>query len=146
MTTVNIENNTARIIVLFATDAFPEGVRLVPGKNSVPVKYLDEMRGRMVSPQSGPAFSPGVRLLEDLQEKVRIVTSNGTHSGPQITIFTKDQTGREDGPPHPASLETYKVEVALAMVSVTSDKTALKSWTKDPREEVAKAAKAKLTA
>jgi hypothetical protein len=151
MTTCKIENNTARLLGLPPTDSFPAGIRLVPGLNNVPEDYLDELKARAVQPEPKPDGTPravrypGRELLDDYLVPVRIVKPDSVHTGPQITILTNDQAGREEGPPPPHDLSRYeKVEVAVALVKSTKDRTALKAYTKDKRQEVAAAARAKL--
>ena len=73
------------------------------------------------------------------------VTINGTTFGPQITIYTDDQAGREDGIPSPHDLDGLKLTAAVKFVEATNDAEALKRWQKiDKRAEVKAACAAKL--
>jgi len=151
MATCKIENNTARLLGLPPTDSFPAGLRLVPGLNNVPEDYMEELQARVLTPDPKsdgtprPVRYPGREVLADLQIPVRIVTPDSITNGPQITIFTDDQVGREEGPPAPHDLSKYdKLEVALALVRSTRDRKALKEYTKDRRPEVATAARERL--
>ena len=151
MTTCKIDNNTARLLGLPPTDSFPSGLRLVPGLNNVPEEYMAELNERTVlqEPKADgtprPVRYPGREVLADLQVPVRIVTPDSVSTGPQITIYTDDQAGREEGPPAPHDLSRYdKVEVAVALVRSTKDRKALKEYVKDRRPEVSAAARARL--
>lgn len=158
-----IENHTSRLIVLPSTLSFPNGIRLIPGLNTVPVMYLEELEaystparevlvgGRKV--QRKERF-PGREVLEDLQKPVtrpnsersfHIAAHNGLarYSGPQITIYPDAMEDRPDGPPPPEFLPTKK-EQALPIIAVTTDRAALKRWSQQGRGEVAQAAAAKL--
>jgi hypothetical protein len=146
---VKIENNTIAAIYLFATETFPAGIRLLPGLNTVPTKYLEELKSHIVASEgkngkAGKPISPGVLLLEDLQQSVRYVTMEGTKYGPRITIYSDDQAGREDGPVPPADLRGYTDAQALVAVKLTSDVNVLKRWASDPRRDVKNAIAAKL--
>jgi hypothetical protein len=46
ITVTVITNNLKRLIVLPPTDSFPNGLRLVPGDNDVPHKYLRELESK----------------------------------------------------------------------------------------------------
>lgn len=151
MPTCKIENNTACLLGLPPTESFPSGLRLVPGLNSVPEDYMLELKTRAVNPEPRadgtprPVRYPGQEALDAFQVPVRIVTPDGTHTGPQITIYTDDQAGREEGPPPPHDLSKYeKPEVAIALVRSTRDRKALKEYTKDKRPAVAAAARERL--
>jgi hypothetical protein len=152
MATCKIENNTARLLGLPPTETFPAGVTLVPGLNSVPESFIEELREKVVTPEPKADGTPrqvrypGREALDGLLIPVRIVKPDSVHTGPQITIFTDEQVGREEGPPIPHDLSKYeKVEVAVALVRATSDKTALKAYTKDKRQAVREAAQARLS-
>lgn len=147
-----IENHTARVIILPALDEFPMGVRLVPGLNTVPKKYLHQLQEYTIetAPRGGAKRGvvryPGRDTLAQLQEPVTIVTSRGTFEGPQITIYEDAMIGRPDGI-IPESLDTYKKEAALKFIEITSDRAALKRWAKSSRDpEVKMTANAKLMA
>lgn len=151
MTTCKIDNNTARLLGLPPTENFPAGLRLVPGLNNVPLDYLDELKAREIAPEPKPDGKPravrypGREALDNLLVPVKIVKPDGATFGPQITIYTDDQAGREEGPPAPHDLSKYeKEEVAIALVRSTKDRGALKSYAKDKRPAVAAAARAKL--
>jgi len=152
MATCKIENNTSRIIKLFATESFPNGIPLVPGENNVPKRYMEEMRERtrpeVVLPtgKKRPRGYPGRESLARLLEPVRIVTSQGVHRGPQITIYEDAQASPEEGPPPPLDLDKYNESTAISLIKVTKDKKALKRWAEDRRPAVATAAVERLQA
>ena len=144
-----IENNTSAFIHLFATPSFPAGVRLIPGLNTVPKLFMDEFNEHSALTESKPNKPgvlryPGREVLADLQKVVQFYTAEGPRTGPRVTLYTDDQAGREDGPMPPQDLRGMKEEAAIATVRVTSDKAALKRWSKDTRSAVASAATAKL--
>lgn len=154
-TVKRIENNTSCILTLPPVEEFPMGVRLVPGLNSVPLKYLDalesfEVEGGMVRRGAKeiqtPNQFPGRRALELLQQPVRIVRAQGEHFGPQITIYELGDAaveGRDDGPPAPPSLPQNK-DAAMAIVRATTDRKALKRWSEQGNGEANQAAGARL--
>jgi hypothetical protein len=144
-----IENNTSAFIYLFATPSFPSGLRLIPGLNTVPKLFMDEFQEHSAMTEATPVRAsvlryPGREVLEGLQAVVSYHTAEGPRTGPRITIYTDDQVGREDGPIPPQDLKGIKEEAAIATIRVTSDKAALKRWSKDNRSAVASAAMAKL--
>jgi hypothetical protein len=154
-TVKRIENNTSCILTLPCTDGFPLGIRLVPGLNSVPLKYLSELNDFEVEGgiirrgakevQTENQF-PGRKALEMLQQPVRIVRATGEHFGPQITIYElgdKAVEGRDDGPPAPPSLPQNK-DAAMAIVRATTDRAALKRWSEQGNGEAQQAAGARL--
>lgn len=150
MPTCKIENNTACLLGLPPTDSYPSGLRLVPGLNNVPEEYMEELQSRSVMPEPKadgtprPARYPGREALAAFQIPVRIVTPDSVTTGPQITIFTDDQAGREEGPPAPTDLGKYDDKVAVALVRSTKDRKALKAYTQDKRAAVATAARERL--
>lgn len=150
MTTCKIENNTDRLLGLPPTDSLPAGLRLVPGLNNVPEEYMTELKTRAVMPEPRadgtprPVRYPGQEALDAYLIPVRIVKVDSIHVGPQITIFTDDQAGREEGPPAPTDLGKYEDKVAVALVRSTKDRKALKEYTKDKRPAVATAARERL--
>lgn len=147
-----IENNTSCYITLPPVDEFINGIRLMPGLNTVPIKYLEaleefelparefEKNGKKV--MSKPEF-PGRKALEQLQLNVRIVRAQGEHFGPQITIHEDPMADREDGPPPPPSLPQNK-DAAMALIRATTNRAALKRWSEQGTGEVPQAAAAKL--
>ena len=146
-----IENNTSAFIYLFGTPSFPMGVRLIPGLNTVPKLFMDEFNEHTAMTEKTPVKEsvvrfPGREVLADLQKVVSYHTAEGPRTGPRVTVYTDDQAGREDGPMPPQDLRGLKEEAAIATIRVTSDKAALKRWTKDTRAAVSSAANAKLNA
>lgn len=147
-----IENHCDRFIHLSPTDGFVRGINLSPGLNTVPAAYMEELQAleapqeKLPNGKSRPMRYPGRELLQQLQQRVRIVSSDKDIFSPQITIYTPEQApDREDGLPPPPTLDGYTSEkAALAMVSVTTDKEALTRWTRDKRRVVAQAAAEKL--
>lgn len=141
---LKIENNTARVILLFPTDSFPEGIKLVPGLNTVPALYMEEFKGREVATESragkpGKSRFPGREVLEQLKEPVRIVTKDGIRIGPQITVYEDQQVGREDGTPPPQSLKGLNDIAAEKIIEITSDRKALKRWAEEGGAHASKA-------
>jgi hypothetical protein len=126
------------LIILPCTDTFPNGLRLIPGLNSVPLDYFEELNGLYKEPRSVMTKSgnkkqtkerwPGRVQLAKLQESVRLVTARGEDFGPQITIY-EDIQDRPDGPPAPLNLPV-NVEAAKAVIRQTADRDALKRWAK----------------
>lgn len=147
--TVVIENNTSAFILLFPTDGFPQGIRLLPGNNDVPVRYLEELKEHAVTTEArggkpGPIRYPGREVLESLQTPITYYTVDGKVRGPRITIYERDQVARPEGPMAPIDLKAYKDEAAKIVIKTCSDKAALKRWMKDNRQEIAAAAGARL--
>jgi len=146
---LRIENNTERLLGLPPTQNFPVGVKLIPGLNTVPAGYMAELEAfevdTEVNGKKGPKRYPGREAVALLQQPVKIVTSNGTHRGPQITVFTDDQAGRPEGPPAPEDLKDMKEAAAAKIIAVTTDREALKRWqANDNRPGVQAALAAKL--
>jgi len=160
LTVVRIENNTLGFIFLPPTINYPRGFRLLPGLNSIPERYMAELKSYAVP--NNPKFEydevtgeerkvpggirrPGLEALEALQKPV-VIRRIGTESfGPQITIHRDPLVDREDGPPPPVSLPGDAKAAALIIAS-TTDLGALKRWTKDKRLEVSQAAEARMLA
>jgi hypothetical protein len=147
-----VENNTAKFIVLPATKTYPRGIILRPGMNTpdsvpglqtVPGKYIDELTSRKVVDAEGQERSPGRELLEQLTSRVRIITSDGTRWGAQITLYDDAQVERPDGI-IPESIAQYSPEAAEAMIRAISDKEALRRWSTEREPTRAAAAAAKL--
>lgn len=134
----HIENHTSHLIILPCTDTFPNGLRLIPGLNSVPIAFFEELNGlfkevRTVMTKSGNKKQtkerwPGRDSLAKLLQPVRLVTARGEDFGPQITIY-EDIQDRPDGPPAPLNLPV-NVEAAKAVIRQTADREALKRWAK----------------
>ena len=146
---LRIENHTHAFIYLFPTPSFPNGLRLVPGENDVPSLFMDEFQAHSVVSEApggkpGPVRYPGRDALAQLQEVVTINKVDGRTRGPRITIYTSAQAGHAEGPMHPIDLKAYQPAGALALIKVTTDKTALKRWSTDHRPAVAAAATSKL--
>lgn len=146
---LRIENNTERLLGLPPTQSFPAGVRLIPGLNTVPAGYMAELDAAEaethINGKPGPKRFPGRDALALLLKPVKIVKTNGTHRGPQITVFTDEQAGRDDGPPAPEDLKDMKEAAAIKIVAVTNDREALKRWQgNDKRQGVQAAISAKL--
>ncbi len=150
----HIENHTSHLIILPCTDTFPNGVRLIPGLNSVPMDYFEELNAltkpaREVVTKSGlkkmtKLRYPGRDTLDKLLTPVRLVTARGEDFGPQITIY-EDVQDRPDGPPAPMVLPV-NVEAAKAVIRTCSDRKALERWSKagNGKGEVAQFARAVL--
>jgi hypothetical protein len=157
MSVTKIENNTDRAFILLPpTESHPQGVRLLPGLNSVPDLYLEELeaitrrKADVMSPDGktvkGALWHPGQRELARLQKPVRIDKADGTRTGPQITIYPKGsvQDQMPDGLPPPHDLQPYREPAALMFIEQCKDADALKRWVKDDRKTVAKAASQRL--
>ncbi len=147
-----IENNTSACLTLPPVEEFPVGIRLMPGLNTVPIKYLDalesleiegvQVRRKGVLVQTENEF-PGQRALKLLQIPVRIVKASGETHGPQITIYDDPLADREDGPPAPPMLP-QNVDAAMAMVRATTNRAALKRWSEQGNGQANQAAGARL--
>lgn len=150
MSTVKIENNTSRILLLPPLDGWETGMKLLPGLNSVPLAYYEALNELSVTPAPlangtpRPVRFPGREALSLLQQPVLIQTLEGRRHGPQITIFSAEQVEREDGPVLPGDLAGYKPDVAIALVRTTSDRKVLRQWAKDSRQDVKAAVLARL--
>lgn len=149
--TRRIENNTASIIYLppyvEITDSldttidFPRGLPLLPGLNTVPLKYLEALEAlerplcdKYGKPVGKKVRFPGREVLKQLQEPVVIYRpEGGSLLQPRITIHLDPLAGRDDGPPPPAVLPTTNEKVALALVAATSNTAVLRTWSKQPR-------------
>lgn len=149
-----IENHTSAPIILPMTDSFPHGIRLLPGLNSVPTKYLDELTeyavvssARVENNRKIPAVDrrPGQEVLADLQVPCTFPTANGDRYGQRVTIYEDALEDREDGPPPPLALPSDK-NVAKKLVELTTDRKALERWSKASRGEVQSLVNAKLAA
>ncbi len=150
----HIENHTSHLIILPCTDTFPNGLRMIPGLNSVPMDYFEELNEtfkevRSVTTKSGKEKKtkerwPGREALAKLLQPVRLVTARGEEHGPQITIY-EDIQDRPDGPPPPLNLPV-NVEAAKAVIRQTADRAALLRWSKagNGKGEVAQFARATL--
>jgi hypothetical protein len=157
MTVKKIENHTARFIDLPPilgietgeedgdfTD-FPNGLRLQPGLNSVPVLYLDALAAqkrvmcdKMGRPRVGkkgePLYRyPGLEIMAQLIAPVTIVTTQGTKISPQVTVYEDAQVGREDGPAAPLTLPA-SAAAAKAIIAVTTERAALERWSKATKD------------
>lgn len=151
-----IENNTGRFIYLPPADDFPAGIKLLPGLNTVPNRYMDQLLAKELKvlpkkgyePKKGEPLKtrfPGRELIAQLQERVKIVTTDGAHFGPQITIYDAEQVGdRPDGPELPDFLDAYADKIALKLVENVDQLDKLEAWAQDRRPEIASAAKGKL--
>lgn len=150
-TTQRIENHTSRFIVLPPTSTFPKGVRLQPGLNTVPIKYIKQLEAvsRSGADEEGEVvvLFPGRKALADLQQTVSLHTARGMYHGPQITMYHPDDRaldGRDDGPPPPMTLPMNQ-DAAKAIVNATNNRTALERWSTQGNTEAHQAAAAKLT-
>ncbi len=131
------ENHLSCLIVLPPTDSFPQGVRLIPGLNSVPTKYFDELDAKekpvykvVKKPMNGVLVSnyelvdtryPGREQLAKLTDvSVHRVTAEGRSYGPQLTVHREELAGRPDGPPPPPQLPA-KPAAAKLLVDSMSD-------------------------
>jgi hypothetical protein len=102
---------------------------------------LVDKRGK----ETGKKRYPGKELIASLLQRVKIVTSDGTHYGPQITIYEPEQVAnRPDGPELPDFLDNYSDKIAIKLIENVEQADKLESWATDRRSEVASAAKAKL--
>jgi hypothetical protein len=155
-----IENHRPSFIFLPNTESFPDGIRLIPGMNSVPEKYMTELfdfeivrfktdvvkRDKDGNRVGGTQAFPGRETLEQLQQPVRILRYEGNTTSPQITVYPEGAVlDVEDGPRLPHDLGEYEPAPALTLIRVISDKEALKRWTKDPRKEIASAAQTRIS-
>lgn len=150
----HIENHTSHLIILPCTDTFANGLRLIPGLNSVPMDYFEELEGLYKPPMEVRTKNgskkmtkerwPGKEALEKLLAPVRLVTARGEEHGPQITIYS-DIQDRPDGPPAPLNLPV-NVDAAKAVIRQTADRAALVRWSKagNGKGEVAQFARATL--
>ncbi len=48
ITTTAIENHLSRLLILPPTESYPDGLRLVPGENLVPNRYLSELEAKEI--------------------------------------------------------------------------------------------------
>jgi hypothetical protein len=145
-----IENNTAAIIVMppyvdITGDPetsldYPKGLNLVPGLNTVPVKYLEALDGteRQIHGKNGRPIPkrlryPGREWLKDMLAPVSYNLPSGPVYGPRLTVHEDPLVHREDGPPPPAVLPTANERAAMALINVTSDQNALRRWSKQPK-------------
>lgn len=155
MSVKRIENNTDRFIHLPALVAvesddqppvdYHEGIRLSPGLNTVPARYLAALReeklpvhdvlGRPKVTRTGePVYRyPGREAMEQLLRPVNHTTARGRVFGPQITVYEDEQVGREDGPTPPATLPS-KTEAALALVAVCDHRPSLENWLRQTKD------------
>lgn len=153
MSTIKIENHSERVISLPITDSHPEGKKILPGMNDVPLLYWEELRGYSSMPAADsagrprPIRYPGRELLEDLQRPVKINMLAGTKVSPQITIYAEEgQAGPEEGTPLPADLKDMAEDVAVAVIAAAKDRQRLAAWAKDSRAKVKLAATERLAA
>jgi hypothetical protein len=142
--TVVIEYHLPRLHFLPPTDSFPDGLRLVPGENNVPTKYLDELEAQeivlhrytevadsngIVSVQKTfvGTRKPGVEALEALQQPVTMYHGQGhRYVGPQITIHRRPEPP-EVAPKHPPKLPE-NLGAALEVVAHCDDSRYLERW------------------
>lgn len=161
-----VENHTHRIIMLPALMAeteegqlvsYEQGISLRPGLNTVPTQYLDALAAKEsdTAPPKGakpgkvyPRRKSGEKLLAQLMEPVRIVTIDGSHFGPQITIYEPDQVevaGKPDGPELPPDLNAYSKRASMELIQKVGSKDVLRSWARLTKDAAVKqAAQAKL--
>jgi hypothetical protein len=133
-----LDNNCLHHVHLPPTDAYPEGHKLVPGANNVPTEYVTALKSFKV-PYRGSDGKRGTRnLFDDLG-----YPSKASGGKAQVVVLGSVAEDAPEGPPAPFDLAEYKEELALKLVEVTTDKEALKRWSKDQRTAVATAAKLK---
>jgi hypothetical protein len=134
-----VQNNCLHFIHLPPTDDYPDGHRLIPGANNVATKYLESLKSFKV-----PARNPdGSRSKESLFDSLARA-SKASLGKPQVQVLGSIKEDAPEGPPPPFDLSEYKEELALMLIQHTSEKEALKRWSKDPRPDVATAATTKL--
>ncbi len=148
-----IENHRDSLMWLPPTPSFPNGMKLIPGLNTVPVLYLDELMerelvvaDRVVNGRklNGGTRKPAERMLANLQKHVFITDVNGSRKfGPQITIYDDIMSDRQDGPPPPPALPSNKVH-AKKIIEVTTERAALKRWSEQGRGDIPDMARERL--
>lgn len=138
-----IENNCPRFHFLPPTESYEGGIRLVPGKNNVPNKYLEELEAYEVDKvdrngkKTGTRF-PGREVLAELQKPVIIHSVQGQRFYAQITVYPAGAAAEHEGPALPASLDGYSETAALEIIKRTTDKKALERWEKAARGDLKK--------
>lgn len=148
-----IENKTVTWIILPPTPSFPSGLKLVPGLNTVPTKYLDELDERVLETEPtkrggrlipGKKVKPAQKMWERLTAPVHFLDDNGTrHYGPRVIFYDDLMEDRQDGPPPPVNLPANR-EIAKKIIDVTTEKAALERWASQGRGEIPDYAKARL--
>ena len=144
-----IENHGYADVWLPPAGEFKKPIRLIPGFNNVPRKYLHALESKRVknATEGGedavPYRYPGRATLERLQTPVRIShLIDGDIISPRITIYEPDQLGPKgieadsetgvevEGPPPPVSLvaANYNVDTARRVVGICKDVKALQRW------------------
>ncbi len=156
-----VENNAPRIIIAPPTPSFPNGVKLLPGLNTLPNKYYQELMELTPPPsykhvvgQDGqpkmeayPPRYPGRKWLEEMQKLVIIHTPDGRRHSPQLTFYYEELPDREDGPEYPATLPSNE-KAALALVNsvnpTPNGRKVLERWLGTSKGAVASAIRTKL--
>lgn len=149
-----IENHTERFILLPPTPSFPQGVKLVPGLNTVTVKYLEELDERVLESEPvkrggrlipGRKRYPAQEMWAQLQAHVSLMNTNGQITyGPQVTIYDDIMADRQDGPPPPLALPSNNKELAKRILAATTERKALERWASQGRGELPELAKQRL--
>jgi len=151
---MRVENNTAHLISGPPTFSFPNGVSLLPGMNTWPSLYHDELTkltSKVVAhptkpDQTLPPRQTGLKFLEEMQRSVGYSTANGRQFGPQLTFFYEKLEDLPDGPKLPPML-TGNERMDLAFVdqaTVKHNRPLLENWLQSAKGSVKAAIQAKL--
>ncbi len=158
------ENWAPRIIIGPPTPSFPNGLKLLPGLNTFPDKYYQELMELSPAPTykqvvqedgsvkmiANPPRFPGRKWIEEMEKMILIDAGPfGKKHSPQLTFYYEELEDREDGPEYPPTLPVNE-KAAIALVnSVTPTKAGrkvLERWLPLTKGAVASAINAKLNA
>ncbi len=161
ITTVLIENHTPRVIILQPTASAPNGMRLIPGENNLPVKYVEELEAlerllfsykevvdsegnvTMRKQYLGSKF-PGRETLEMLQKPFEQPLGNGNvYKGPHITIHKRPEPAQEATPELPPKLPE-NLSAAQHIIASCDDETRLEHWLNEARGPIKTALQTRL--
>lgn len=107
-----VTNNTGHLINLAPIPglaAFPSGIKLIPGLNRVPKKYMDAWRGRKVAVHDTDGAP--VKVSREVKEDVVVTDDKGKNSVQKLTKIVLDPVYRYPGQDEIAKLGGKHVRI-----------------------------------
>lgn len=138
MSYILIENKRASAHVLPPVPGFPEGRRLLPGANNVPVDYVQALKAQLSGGSSSFIDDKGHPKTANGWEHFLRTLHSVEMDGPWLIIHDQPyQEPKREGPPPPKSINDREPEAAVGFVEYETDPDVLRSWLKtDKREDV----------